>query len=335
VLDLRRRDLIALSIGLLGGAAATWSLPARTQTPVRRVGLLSPFIEDTDESRRLTSVFVGGLRELGWIDGRNVRVEQRWSSGDNDRMFADARALADLPADVVLAVSTPAVNALKQEAPRIPVVFVAVSDPVGSGLVASLARPGGNVTGFVNLEASLSGKWLGLLKELVPGLTHAGFMFNPDAAPFADYYLRQFQAAAPVAAVAPVAIPVHEPTDIERAIVGLKARPVGGLVVMPDTFTTVNRRRIIELAARERLPVVYPNGATVRQGGLIGYGVDSVESVRGAAVYIDRILRGEKPGDLPVQTPTKFELVINLKTARALGLNVPPTLTALADEVVE
>jgi putative tryptophan/tyrosine transport system substrate-binding protein len=333
VLDLRRRDLIAL----FGAATAAWALSARAQTSaaVRRVGLLTPFVADTDESRKLMGVFFDGLRELGWIDGRNVKIEQRWSSGDHERLLADARLLAELPADVVLAVSSPAIAALQQEAPRVPVVFVAVSDPVGSGFVGSLARPGGNITGFVNLEGSLSGKWLGLLKELVPGLTHAGFMFNPGSAPFAEYYLRQFEAAAPVAAVAPVAVPVHEVADIERAIVALKARPVAGLVVMPDTFTTVNRRRIIELAARERLPVVYPNGATVRQGGLIGYGVDNVESVRGAATYIDRILRGEKPGDLPVQTPTKFELVINLKTAAALGLTVPPALTALADEVVE
>ena len=334
VLDLRRRDLITF----LGGAAAAWALPARAQSPaatVRCVGLLSPFIGDTDESKKLTGVFLDGLRDRSWVEGRNVRVEQRWSSGDNERLFSDARALAELPADVVLAISSPAVAAIREQAPQIPVVFIAVSDPVGSGFVSSLARPGGSVTGFVNLEGSLSGKWLGLLKELVPRLTHAGFLFNPETAPFAAYYLRQFEAAAPVAGVAPVALPVREPSDIERAMVELKARPVGGLVVMPDTFTTVNRRRIIELAARERLPVVYPNGATVRLGGLIGYGVNYVESVRGAATYVDRILRGEKPGDLPVQTPTKYELVINLKTAAALGLAVPPTLTALADEVVE
>jgi putative ABC transport system substrate-binding protein len=333
---MRRRDFIIL----LGGAAAPSGLgplPLRAQTAVavRRVGLLSPLIETTDETRRLSAVLTAGLNELGWTDGGNIHLEQRWSGGDNDRLRADARELARLPAEVILAITSPAVAALKQEAPAIPVVFVAVSDPVGSGFVNSLSRPGGNITGFINLEASLSGKWLELLKEVVPGLTHAGFMFNPETAPFADYYLRAFEAAAPAAAVAAVVVPVHDPNDIEGAVRALKAKPVAGLIVMPDTFTTVNRRRIIELAARERLPVVYANGATVRQGGLIGYGVDNVESVRGAASYVHRILRGEKPGDLPVQTPTKFELVINLKTAKALGLDVPPTLLARADEVVE
>jgi putative ABC transport system substrate-binding protein len=264
-----------------------------------------------------------------------MHLEQRWSGGDNDRLRSDAREMASLRAEVIMAITSPAVAALKHEAPAIPVVFVAVSDPVGSGFVDSLARPGGNITGFINLEGSLSGKWLELLKEVVPSLTHAGFMFNPETAPFAEYYLRAFEAAAPAAAVTPVAMPVHGPDDIEGAILGLKARPVAGLIVMPDTFITVNRRRIIALAARERLPVVYPNGATVRQGGLIGYGVDNVESVHGAATYVNRILRGEKPGDLPVQTPTKFELVINLKTAKALSLDVPPTLLARADEVIE
>jgi putative ABC transport system substrate-binding protein len=330
---MRRREFIAF----LGGAAAAWPCAAHAQRPerMRHIGLLSTLVQDTDESRRVTAVFIRGLQELGWTDGRNVSVEQRWSAGDQERLRSDARALASLPAEVVLAISTPAVAALKQEAPAIPVVFVAVSDPIGSGFVTSLPRPGGNITGFVNLEGSLSGKWLELLKEVVPGLTHVGFMFNPETAPFADYYHRVFEAAAPSVAVTATAMPVHDLGGVESAIVSLKARPVGGLLVMPDTFMTVNRQRIIALAARERLPVVYPNGATARQGGLIGYGIDNVEPARAAATYVDRILRGEKPADLPVQTPTKFELVVNLKTAKALGLEIPPSLLVRADEVIE
>jgi len=330
---MRRREFIAF----LGGAAAAWPLAARAQRPdrMRHIGVLSAFAQDTDESRRLIAVFLQGLQELGWTEGRNVRIEQRWSAGDPERLRSDARALASMPADVVLAIATPAVATLKEEAPGIAVVFVAVSDPIGSGFIANLPRPGGNITGFVNLEGSLSGKWLELLKEVVPGLTHVGFMFNPETASFAEYYWRELEAAAPSAAVTVTGMPVHDLGEVESAIVGVKARPVGGLIVMPDTFMTINRRHIIALAARERLPVVYPNGATAKQGGLIGYGIDNVESVRAAATYVDRILRGEKPGDLPVQTPTKFELVINLKTAKALGLEIPPSLLVRADEVIE
>jgi putative tryptophan/tyrosine transport system substrate-binding protein len=332
MLDMRRRKFLAL----LGGAAA-WPLAARAETAAtpKRVGVLSPFALETVESRRLMEVFVQSLHDLGWADGRNVRVEQRWSTGDNERMQSDARELAGMPADAVLAIGTPAVAMLKREAPRIPIVFVAVSDPVGSGLVDSLPRPGGNITGFINLEGSLAGKWLQLLKGAVPTLTHAGFMFNPESAPYVEYYRRAFEAAAPALAVTPIAMPIHTIGDIERVMRELKARPVGGLVVMPDTFTTVNRQQIVALSLRERVPVVHTNGATARQGGLIGYGIDNVESVRGAAGYVDRILRGTKPADLPVQMPTKFELVINLKTAKALGLDLPPTLLARADEVIE
>jgi len=329
--QLKRRAFIIL----LGAAAATMALPRGAPAAARRVGVLSTLVEDTAESRRLMAVFVRGLSELGWTDGRNLSLEQRWSGGDNNRLRSDARELASLRVDVVMAITTPAVAALKQEAPAIPVVFVAVSDPVGSGFIDSLPRPGGNITGFINLEGSLSGKWLELLKEIAPAVTHAGFIFNPEAAPFADYYLRAFEAAAPAAGVTPVAMPVHEAADIARAAAGLRGRGAGGFIVMPDTFTTLHRAEIIAAAARERLPAVYPNGATARAGGLMGYGVDNVESVRSAAGYVDRILKGAKAADLPVQQPTKFELVINRKTARALGLDVPPTLLVRADEVVE
>jgi putative ABC transport system substrate-binding protein len=334
---LKRRDVVSLLAGAAAASSMSWPLVARAQataTP-RRVGVLSTLVETTAESRRLMAVFIHALDELGWSDGRNMHIEQRWSGGDQDRLRSDARELASLRADVIMAITTPAVAALKQDAPAIPVVFVAVSDPVGSGFINSLPRPGGNITGFINLEASLSGKWLELLKEVVPGLARVGFIFNPEAAPFAEYYLRAFEAAASAAAVTPVAMPVHDPGEIERAIAGLTAPPAGGFIVMPDTFTTLHRERIISLAARERIPAVYPNGLTARRGGLIGYGVDNVESVRSAAGYIDRILKGAKAADLPVQQPTKFELVINLKTAKALGLEVPPTLLALADDVIE
>jgi putative ABC transport system substrate-binding protein len=333
---MKRRELIFL----LGGAMApmvAWPLAARAQTvlAVRRVGVLSTLIEDTAESRRLMAVFIQGLGELGWSIGRDIRIEQRWSGGDNERLRSGARELASLRTDVVLAITSPAVAVLKQEAPAIPVVFVGVSDPVGSGFINSLPRPGGNITGFINLEGSLSGKWLELLKEIVPGLTHAGFIFNPETATFADYYLRAFEAAAAAVAVTPMVMPVHDVGEVERGVAQLSAQPTGGLIVMPDTFMTLHRARIIALAARERLPVVYPNGVTARQGGLIGYGIDNTESVHGAASYVDRILKGAKPADLPVQTPTKFELVINLKTAKALGIEVPLTLLARADEVIE
>jgi putative tryptophan/tyrosine transport system substrate-binding protein len=334
--DVMRRHFIVL----LGGAAtlsSVWPLRLRAETAiaVRRVGVLSTFVEDNSESRRLMAVFARGLNELGWTEGRNIHLEQRWSGGDNDRLRSDARELASLRADVVMAVTTPAVAALKQEAPAIPVVFVAVSDPVGSGFINSLPRPGGNITGFINLEGSLSGKWLELLKEVAPSLTHVGFIFNPERAPFAEYYLRAFEAAAPAAGVTPLAMPVHTPDDIERVLAQLGAQPAGGFIVMPDTFTTLHRGRIISAAARHRLAAVYASGTTARQGGLIGYGVDDAESVRGAASYVDRILKGAKAADLPVQTPAKFELVINLKTAKALGLEIPPTLLARADEVIE
>ena len=330
---LKRREFITL----LGIAAAMWPMVARAQTAVavRRVGILSTLVEDNPESRRLTGVLIRGLAELGWTEGRNIHFEQRWSGGDYDRLRSDARELARLRADVIMAITTPAVAALKEDAPAIPVVFVAVSDPVGGGFVDSLPRPGGNITGFINLEGSLSGKWLELLKEVVPGLTHAGFIFNPERAPFAGYYLRAFEAAAPAAGVTPMAMPVHEPDDIERVVAQLEAQPAGGFIVMPDTFTTLHRGRIISAAAGHRLPAVYASGMTARQGGLIGYGVDDAESVRGAATYIDRILKGAKAADLPVQTPTKYELVINLKTAKTLGLDIPPTLLARADEVIE
>ena len=334
--EVTRREFIAF-LGSVTTSSSLWLLPLRAQTSiaVRRVGVLSTFVEDNSESRRLMAVFARGLNELGWTDGRNIHLEQRWSGGDNDQLRSDARELASLRTDVIMAVTTPAVTALKQEAPAIPVVFVAVSDPVGSGFINSLPRPGGNITGFINLEGSLSGKWLELLKEVVPGLTHAGFIFNPERAPFAEYYLRAFEAAAPAAGVTPMAMPVHEPDDIERVVAQLEAQPAGGFIVMPDTFTTLHRGRIISAAAGHRLPAVYASGMTARQGGLIGYGVDDAESVRGAATYVDRILKGAKAADLPVQTPTKYELVINLKTARTLGIEIPPTLLGRADEVIE
>jgi putative ABC transport system substrate-binding protein len=331
---MNRRELITL----IGGAAIAlpmWPRPLRAQATVRRVGLLSPLVEDTAENGKLKGVFIQGLGELGWHVGRNFTIEERWSGGDQERLQSGARELASRRAEVVLAITSPAVAALKQEAPAIPVVFVAVSDPVGSGFIQRLPRPGGNITGFINLEGSLSGKWVELLKEVVPNLTHVGFMFNPETAPFAEYYFRAFEAAAPALAVTPIALQVHETSDIERTIAALSSRPAGGLVAMPDSFNTVHRERIVALTAQYRLPAIYPNAPTARLGGLISYGIDNAESVRGAAGYVDRILKGAKAADLPVQVPTKFELLVNLKTAKALGLEIPPVLLARADEVIE
>jgi putative ABC transport system substrate-binding protein len=328
---MKRREFIAG----LGGAAA-WALSTRAQQGerVRRIGVLMPFDETDPEQKRHLSAFTQALADVGWNDGRNVRVDLRWAGTDTNRMQALAQDLVGLQPDIILAATTPATAAVQRETGTIPIVFVNVSDPVASGIVARLNHPGGNITGFANLEASLGGKYLELLSEIAPGLKRAAIMFNPDTAPVSAL-VPSFETAARSRKVVPIAAPVHDDVEIETAIIGLGREPGGGLVVMGDTFMVVHRVPIISAAARNNVPAVYPASFTARDGGLLSYGPDPVDNFRRAPSYVDRILRGAKPAELPVQFPTKFEMVLNLKTAKALGLTVPPSILLRADEVIE
>jgi putative tryptophan/tyrosine transport system substrate-binding protein len=330
----KRREFIAL----VGGAAAVSPLAARAQQPerMRRIGVLMPFAENDRDAMAQLSGFLQGLAQLGWTDGRNVRMDLRWAVGSVDRTRMFAKELVDLQPDVILAHSTPATAALQRETRTIPIVFAVVSDPVGVGFVASLPHPGGNLTGFIHMEASIGGKWLALLTEIAPGVKRATIMFNPDTAPYArSYYLPSFEAAARSLKVAPIVAPVHSEAEIETVITSLGREPGGGLVVLPDTFLQVHRAAIILLAARNNVPAAYCDNSFAVDGGLFSYGPDQVDIFRRAAPFVDRILKGERPADLPVQAPTKYVLALNLRTAKALGLDVPPTLIARADEVIE
>jgi putative ABC transport system substrate-binding protein len=330
---IRRREFATL----LGGAVATaWPLAARAQQDgrVRRMGVLMPYEENEPVAKPRLSAFTQALADLGWTDGRNVRMDLRWAGADNNRIRALAQEVVGLQPDIILASSTPGTVALQRETRTIPIVFVSVSDPVASGIVPRLDRPSGNVTGFANNEASMGGKWLELLSEIAPGLKRAAIMFNPDTA-IASTYMPSFETAAGSLKVVPITAPVHSDGEIETAIITLGHEPGGGLVVMPDAFMTVHRAPIILAAARNNVPAVYNVSAFARGGGLLSYGADRVDSWRRAASYVDRILRGAKPGDLPVQFPTKFEMVVNLKTAKALGLAVPQSILLRADEVIE
>jgi putative tryptophan/tyrosine transport system substrate-binding protein len=326
---MRRRTFIA---GL--GSAAAWPLAARAQQGerLRRVGMLMAYDESDPEAKRWLSAFMQGLTELGWTDGRNVRMDRRWAGNDINRIRAFAQELVGLRPDIIVAGSTVGTVAVQRETRTIPIVFVNVSDP--GGIVAALNQPGGNITGFALYEASMAGKWLELLSEIAPGLKRAAIMFNPDTAPV-SVYMPSFETAARSLKVVPIAAPVHDDVEIETAIIALGREPLGGLVVMPDTFTLVHRVPIKSAAARNNVPAVYPSTPDAGDEGLLFYGPDLVDNWRRAAAYVDRILRGAKPGELPVQFPTKFELVINLRTAKALGLTIPPNLLALADEVIE
>jgi putative tryptophan/tyrosine transport system substrate-binding protein len=331
---MRRREFISL----IGGAAASWPLAARAQqsSRMRRIGVLMPFAENDPDAVAQLAGFVQGLAQLGWIDGRNVRMDLRWAAGGVDRTRMLAKELVDLQPDVILAHSTPATAALQRETRTIPIVFAVVSDPVGVGFVAGLPHPGGNLTGFIHMEASMGGKWLELLTEIAPGVKRATVMFNPNTAPYAkSYYLPSFEAAAQSFKVAPIVAPVHSEAEIETAITSLGREPAGGLVVLPDSFLAVHRTAIIFLAARNNVPAAYADEVFARDGGLFSYGPDLADIFRRAAPYVDRILKGEKPADLPVQAPTKYVLAINLKAAKALGLDVPLLLQQRADEVIE
>ena len=275
------------------------------------------------------------LGGLGWTEGRNISIDSHYTLGEAARIQVLARELIERQYEVILAATTPVVSALRQATRTVPIVFVNVSDPVGSGFVESLPRPGGNVTGFINIEGSLAGKWLGLLNEIAPSLKRVAMMFNPETAPQSDYYLRPLESAARSLGVEPIVARVRNDADIEESIAALGREPGGGLIVMPDLFASVRRKEIISQVARHQVPAIYPLRYFASDNGLISYGIDLIDSYRQAAVYVDRILKGAKPTDLPVQAPIKFELVINLKTAKALGITIPPTLIVRADEVIE
>jgi len=330
---MRRRDFIKV----IAGTAASWPLAARAQPDrVRRVGVLMGYPENDLEGPAFFAAFREALQKLGWVEGRNIQLDTRWASPDDgEARQRFAKELVALQPDLILSSVTPTTAALLQHTRTIPIVFATVADPVGSGFVASLAQPGGNVTGFQVWEASLGGKWLELLKEIAPRVTRVAMLFNPSVAPYAESFLNHFKAAASSFAVEPIAAPVRDISSLESAIVAQALAPNGGLIVIPDTFTDVHRTEIITLAARSGLPAVYPRRPFTELGGLLSYGVDQFDTYRRAATYVDRILKGEKPSGLPVQTPVKFELVINLKTAKALGLNIPVALQQRADELIE
>jgi putative tryptophan/tyrosine transport system substrate-binding protein len=330
---MRRRAFIA---GL--GAASVVPLAARAQQPdrVRRVGVLLAFDENDPRGEAEFAVFTKALVDLGWTLGRNLQMDVRWAGNSIDRMRVLAKELVDLRPEVILAYTTPATAALQRATRTIPIVFVIVSDPVGAGFVASLPRPGGNITGFINVEAAMMGKWLELLLEVAPDVKRVAIMFNPDTAPSSgSYYLPSFDAAARLLKVEPITAPVHDDTEIKTIIDTLGGGPRSGLVSMPDAFTYSHRAPIILQAGRSGVPTVYQTSDCVREGGLLSYGPDGGDIFRRAAPYVDRILRGANPTDLPVQLPVKFEMAVNVKTAKALGLVVPQSILLSANEVIE
>jgi putative tryptophan/tyrosine transport system substrate-binding protein len=323
----------------LGGAAA-WPLAARGQPsePMRRVGMLMAYDDEDPEEKAWLAAFRRGLRELGWAEGRDLRIDVRWTAGSLERMRTSAKELVDLQPNAILSDTTPATAAVERETGTIPIVFVPVSDPVGSGFVASLSRPSANITGFSNHDSSMVGKWLELLTQIAPGIKRTAMMFNPDMSPYVrSYYLPFFEAGARSLKVEPILAPVRSNAEIETVIASLGRESGGGLIVMPDTFlsTQPTRTLIISLAVRNNVPSVFNGSTYVREGGLLSYGIDTSDVFHRAASYVDRILRGAKPAELPVQMPTKFEMVVNLSTAKALGLTIPPNLLAIADEVIE
>jgi len=327
---MKRRTFIA---GL--GSAAAWPVVARAQQGdrVRRIGVLMPYDENEPVVKPRVSAFTQALADLGWTDGRNLRMELRYAGADTNRLRALAQELVGSQPDIIVTVSTPATVALQRER-AMPIVFVGVSDPVAQRIVPQLDRPGGNITGFAYLEASVGGKWVELLSEIAPGLKRAAFMINPDTLPV-SFYMPSLEAASRSLKVELIRAPVHNEAEIETAINDLGREPGGGLVVMPDVFMEAHRAPIISAAARNNVPAVYWQSEFARDGGLVSYGPPVGDPWPRAASYVDRILRGAKPGDLPVQFPTKYELAVNLKTAKALGLTIPETLLATADEVIQ
>jgi putative ABC transport system substrate-binding protein len=323
-------------ITLLGGAAA-WPLVARAQQPegMRRIGVLMGFAESDPAAQSWLAEFRGGLAKRGWTEGSNLRIELRWGAGDGERIRRLAKELVDLQPVSIFGQTTPVIDALARETRTIPIVFAAVADPIGSGFAASFAHPGGNITGFTSVDPALGGKWVELLKEIAPRTVRMALLFNSATAAAPQFFIPSIQAAASSFAVEVSATPVHAKEEIEGVIAAQARNPGGGIIVMPDVFEAANRDLIIALAARYGVPAIYFTRFFSESGGLISYGDDRAEPFRQAADYIDRIFKGAKAADLPVQAPIKFELIINLKTAKTLGLDVPPTLLARADEVIE
>ena len=330
---MQRREFITL----LGGAAAAWPVVARAQQRGRvpRIGVLMVSeIDDPDAKARFAG-FLQGLERLGWSDRNNVRIDTRFAL-PGKQVQVLAKELVDLQPDVILAQATPGTVSLQRATSVIPIVFVNVADPIGSGFVASLARPGGNITGVVLFEASICSKWLSMLKEMAPRLTRAALVLNPKTAPYYQFYLRAAEAAAPLVGIELEFSPIeNELAEIERSITSFARLPNGGLIIGPDTTNTLQRAQIIALAARHHLPAIYSNRLFVVDGGLMSYSTDRVDQFRQAATYVDRILRGAEPADLPVQAPIRYETTLNLKTAKALGLDVPDKLLVAADEIIE
>jgi putative ABC transport system substrate-binding protein len=333
-IHIQRREFITL----LGGAAAAWPLAARAQQPdrIRRICVLMGYPENDSEAQAYLSAFRDGLQKLGWTENRNVRIDTRWTTpGDADSIQRFAKELVALQPDLILSNTTPTTVALLQQTRTIPIIFAMVADPLGSGFVASFQKPGGNVTGFATIEGSLGGKWVELLREVAPRVARTALLFNPATAPFFEYYLKSFNAAAAYFGMEAITAPVLDMSALEAIVAGLARESNGGLIVLNEDFTIAHRAEIISLAARYRLPAVYPYRFFAEIGGLLSYGVDLSDNFSRAAPYADRILKGEKPADLPAQAPIKYVLTINLKTAKALGLDVPWFLQQRADEVFE
>jgi putative ABC transport system substrate-binding protein len=329
-----RREFITL----LGGAAAAWPLAARAQQTeqMRRLAVLMAHAESDPEGQANVAAFREGLRKLGWMEGRNLRIDTRWAAANVESTQLFAKELVALQPDLILSANTPTTAALLQQTRTIAIIFANVSNPVGDGFLASLARPGGNVTGFTNLESTMAGKWVELLKEIAPRVTRVALLFNPGTAPGGgSYFLGPVDAAAASLGVEAIVAPVRNTTEIESVVAAQARQPNTGLIVLSDFFMIAHRVEVTSLATRYRLPAVYPFRVFTELGGLLSYGSDLIDNFRRAASYVDRVLRGEKPGELPVQAPVKFELVINLKTAKAIGLDVPFHLQQRADEVIE
>ena len=334
---MRRRDFISRFGVLMAGGAAAWPLAARSQQRdrMRRIGALMTGAESDQRTRSFIAAFESGLLKQGWMAGRNVRIDYRWAAGDIERYRRFAAELVGLRPDVILAAGTPSVEALRQATRSIPMVFTLVGDPIAGGFVASFARPGGNITGFIATEPPLAGKLLELLKDAVPRLRRAAFLYNPETASYATELLRYARTAAAAYAVELTEAPVHNETEIEGAVATLAREPDGGIIVLTSDFTVTHRERIIGLAVQHRLPIVSDADIFTASGGVISYAPDVIDSFRLAAGYVDRILKGEKPADLPVQAPVRFELIVNLKAAKAIGLTIPETFLVRADKVIE
>src|SRR5215813_1523352 len=330
---MKRREFI----GLFSSTAVAWPLAARAQQAerVRRIGVLVAAREDDATGQRRVDLLRQGLREFGWTEGRNIKVDYRWVGGDAARAKNNAAELVSQKPDVIIANSTLSLAAVRNETSTIPIVFVVVGDPIGQGFVSSFAHPGGNITGFTSFEFATGAKWLELIKEIAPELGRIAFIFNPEAGPYAEKFVQSIEPLAHSLGIRLMVTATRDVAKIDHALVGVLGEPKGGLIVSPDAFTVTNRGLIISLAARYRLPVIYPFRFFAADGGLLSYGHDIDEPFRRAPSYVDKILRGASPADLPIQQPTKFELVINLKTAKSLGLTIPPQLLDRTDELIE